>query len=120
MARGGYRPGAGRPKRGSKSGKTLAQNDQVFIQDHSAPTDTADKIAANLTPLEYMLRIMRDPGADPARRDRMAAMAAPFIHRKAGEPGKKEEKQDRAEKASTGKFAPMPAPTVLPFRNKPR
>ena len=28
-------------------------------------------------PLDYMLRVMRDPGADPARRDGMAIAAAP-------------------------------------------
>ena len=32
-------------------------------------------------PLEYMLRVMRDPTADPERRDFMAAKAAPYCHR---------------------------------------
>ena len=32
------------------------------------------------TPLEYMLRVMRDPSVDHERRDRMAANAAPFVH----------------------------------------
>jgi hypothetical protein len=31
-------------------------------------------------PLEYMLRIMRDPTVEDARRDKMAALAAPFCH----------------------------------------
>ena len=35
-----------------------------------------------LTPLEYMLGVMRDPVADPDRRDRMASSAAPYIHPK--------------------------------------
>jgi hypothetical protein len=32
------------------------------------------------TPLQHMLRVMRDPEATPARRDAMAAAAAPYIH----------------------------------------
>ena len=31
-------------------------------------------------PLDYMLRIMRDPDLDPARRDVMARSAAPMCH----------------------------------------
>ncbi len=33
-----------------------------------------------LTPLEYMLLVMRDPEADNERRDRMAQAAAPYLH----------------------------------------
>jgi hypothetical protein len=36
--------------------------------------------AGGVTPLEYMLAIMRDESADPLRRDDMARAAAPFIH----------------------------------------
>ena len=36
-------------------------------------------IREGLTPLEYMLAVLRDEDADPDRRDRMAA-AAPYIH----------------------------------------
>jgi hypothetical protein len=32
------------------------------------------------TPLEYMLRVMRDPAVDHDRRDKMAAAAAPYAH----------------------------------------
>jgi len=33
-----------------------------------------------MTPIEYMLDVMRDPGADVQRRDDMAKAAAPYIH----------------------------------------
>jgi hypothetical protein len=33
-----------------------------------------------LTPLEYMLGVVRDPTVEPERRDWMAVAAAPFIH----------------------------------------
>jgi hypothetical protein len=32
------------------------------------------------TPLDYMLRVMRDQAVDDKRRDTMAAAAAPFLH----------------------------------------
>ena len=65
MARGGFRPGAGR-KEGSATARTR---------------EIANKAIENgLTPLEYMLGVMRDPKADVARRDEMARAAAPYIH----------------------------------------
>jgi hypothetical protein len=36
--------------------------------------------ATGITPLEYMLAIMRDPTAETARRDEMAKAAAPYVH----------------------------------------
>jgi hypothetical protein len=50
-----------------------------------------------LTPLAYMLRVMRNPKAEPARRDEMAKLCAPYLHRKLGvepaaEGGEPEEK----------------------------
>lgn len=37
-------------------------------------------IAGGETPLEYMLRIARDPTVNHDRRDRMANAAAPYMH----------------------------------------
>ena len=63
--RGGKRAGAGR-KPGSATKRTR---------------EIADAAASSgETPLEYMLRVMRDPSVDHERRDRMAANAAPFVH----------------------------------------
>src|SRR5262245_427836 len=36
-------------------------------------------------PLDYMLKVMRDPKADKARRDRMAIAAAPYCHERVGD-----------------------------------
>jgi hypothetical protein len=62
-----------------------------------------------------MLLVMRDSEADPLRRDRMAMAAAPFLHIRAAEekPGKKEEANEKAKKATSGKFAPATAPLKL-------
>jgi hypothetical protein len=37
-------------------------------------------VKEGITPLEYMLNVVRDPMAAPDRRDRMAIAAAPFVH----------------------------------------
>jgi hypothetical protein len=69
--RGGARRGAGRPK-GSKQGiakQRLTEKALIAAADGEMP-------------LEYMLRVMRDPGADEKRRDAMAAAAATYIHPK--------------------------------------
>ena len=40
-----------------------------------------DEIASTgETPLQYMLRVMRDAATPPARRDAMAVAAAPYVH----------------------------------------
>lgn len=36
--------------------------------------------ASGITPLDYMLQVLRDENADEARRDDMARAAAPYIH----------------------------------------
>ena len=63
--KGGKREGAGRPK-GAKN------------------KSTEERMAALLeggeTPLEYMLRVLRDPATEHKRRDDMARGAAPYIH----------------------------------------
>ncbi|HET9159667.1 MAG TPA: hypothetical protein VFN88_03575 [Caulobacteraceae bacterium] len=82
MARGGARPGAGR-KPGAASKKTR---------------EIADKAAAEgLTPLEYMLGILRDEQQPVAMRFEAAKHAAPFVHPKLSSI---EAKVDAAVKAS--------------------
>ena len=65
MARGGARPGAGR-KRGSVTKKTTEIAQQAT--------------ASGLTPLEYMLRVMRNSKNPLAVRMEAAKASAPFIH----------------------------------------
>lgn len=59
-----------------------------------------------LTPLEYMLKVMNDPNAEKDRRDKMAIAAAQYIHSKVDSEtkGKKEEKAEAAEQAANGRF----------------
>jgi hypothetical protein len=38
--------------------------------------------AQGISPLEYMLAVLRDETVEPGRRDEMAKAAAPYIHRR--------------------------------------
>lgn len=67
IQRGGKRQGAGR-KAGVRNKKTAKLIEAVE--------------ASGETPLDYMLRIMRDPRTEHERRDRMAASVAPYVHAK--------------------------------------
>lgn len=67
MAHGGARKGAGR-----KVGSTTTKTREI-----------AEKaLESGLTPLEYMLQVMRNDKCDEARRLDAAKSAAPYIHAK--------------------------------------
>lgn len=112
MPRGGFRPGAGRPK-GSKSKPKAPKKAAAALRRVALPPPPkvaaeaparVEPAIADEAPLDYMLRIMRDPEADPARRDRMAALAAPYVHARAADkaPGKKQQRKDAAAGAGAG------------------
>lgn len=66
-------------------------------------------------PLSFMLKIMNDPNQPMDLRTRMAQAAAPYCHAKieaAPSKTKKEEKQDAADEASNGMFAPAAPPKL--------
>lgn len=65
---GGSRPGERRG--GRKKG----------VPNKATAARQAEIAASGETPLDYMLRVMRDPSADHERRDKMAAAAAPYVH----------------------------------------
>ena len=67
MPSGGKRIGSGRPK-----GAASRTNEEV----------RARALASGESPLDYMLRVMRDEEALAARRDDMAKAAAPYLHSK--------------------------------------
>ena len=66
MAQGGARPGAGRKKGG-----------------HNKITEEAiAKSKEGLTPLDYLLAVLRDTSEEPTRRIDAAKAAAPYCHAK--------------------------------------
>jgi|SRR6516164_9566508 hypothetical protein len=66
MARPRGHPKSGGRKKGTPNKATLIRERELA--------------AGGELPLDHMLRIMRDPAADNARRDAMAKAAAPFCH----------------------------------------
>ncbi len=94
MPRGGWRPNAGGPK-GARAPWAAPKQDGDVVRTHG------------MSPLDYMLAVVRDEKADPLRRDRMAAAAAPYCHAKiepvqAGAPGKKQLAAKAAKTAGVG------------------
>jgi hypothetical protein len=65
VARGGKREGAGR-----KTGSLTKRTQEV----------AAAALASGEMPMDYMLRVMRDPTVEHERRDRMAKDVAPYVH----------------------------------------
>lgn len=88
---GGSRPGAGRPKK---------------------PARQAEAIQADLTPMEYLLGVMRNPANSLARRTRAAALLLPYMHTKPGGSGVKDARQAAGAKAASGRFAVPSAPRL--------
>lgn len=113
MARGGFRPGAGRPR---KSGPGKAVDAACVAVNAAAPEAASVEVhAGQVTPLEYLLRLVNDATASAGDRFKAAVAAAPYIHARAGDTlkGKKEQAQEAAEKAATGKFAPRTGPRLV-------
>lgn len=106
MPRGGSRPGSGR----KKLVVTVEPRPSNVQATHEDPV--GDVVPSDKTPLDYMLSVMNDPGAEERLRAQMAVAAAPYMHPKMGEGGKKDVKQDAAKKAASGKFKPSVAPPL--------
>lgn len=67
--------------RGSKPGERRGGR-KPGVPNKATQERQAEVAASGLTPLDYMLTIMRDEEANPARRDEMAKAAAPYVHPK--------------------------------------
>lgn len=141
MPRGGSRPGAGRPKKvaattpSAPAKKAAAPRKSAAAKPARAelPTTNADgtkpeggewspfgrqEVAppaqvdlSALTPLDFLLQVMRDPEEDKGRRMNAAQLAAPYVHAKKGETGKKEQKDEAAKKVA-GRFAQAAPPRL--------
>lgn len=118
MPRGGARPGAGRKPNPKPAAKVPVEKPETdadgFKTDPAWPFGQARPSAPDLSalmPLDYLLSVMRDVGADEKTRIQAAQLAAPYIHAKKDAAGKKEQRQGAAEKAA-GKFAPAAPPRL--------
>jgi hypothetical protein len=67
--------------RGSKPGERRGGRKKGTPNKATTAAAIRGEVAASgEIPLDYMLRVMRDETADPARRDAMAKAAAPYVH----------------------------------------
>ena len=129
MARGGARPGAGRkPGSGKKAapkapagpaGFTGADGRKTADAPPGWPFGTESPPApppppaqppapqqdlSELTPLDFLLEVMRDASEDVRLRIQAAQLAAPYVHTKKGDVGKKEQQKEAAGKVA-GRFS---------------
>jgi phage terminase small subunit len=81
-----------------------------------AETSIAVTLAKYRDPKPFLLDIMNDLNQDYRLRVDAAKALLPFTHRKLGETGKKEDKNERAGKASKGKFHAGLPPKITPIR----
>src|SRR4051794_26831487 len=76
--------------RGSKPGERRGGRQRGTPNKKTALNRVAVAAAAlnpDVTPLEFLLGIMRDPNVSPELRIKVAQAAAPFVHPKAGKGG---------------------------------
>lgn len=125
---GGARPNSGpkpRPKT-TAIGEVLAKTVVAKAAEAKAPAPKAPEpkqpepspqepegalvVSDDITPLDFLLTVMRNPMLDDKLRIEAAKTAAQYCHLKKGDGGIKEEKAEKAKKAGQGKFAPAPAP----------
>ena len=95
---GGARPGAGRKKQ-----------EPTLI---TVPVPVTDSLA-HKDPKIFLLALMNDLEADVKLRADAAKALMPFMHTKLGEGGKKDQRQEAAKKATTGKFGSAAPPRLV-------
>lgn len=94
MNAGGARPGAGRKRK-------------------------EPAVTAITDPLEFLKAVWTGAIDATALQIRAATAALPFLHRKLGEGGKKDEASEASKKASKGKYAPSAPPRLVVDNKKP-
>jgi hypothetical protein len=111
MASGGYRAGAGRPRK---------PDYELSRPRRTKPTvttvNTMVEYTGDLTPMDYCLQVMNDPTQCAERRDRFCIALLPYFHTKLGDIGKKEQSTKAARVAGKhGKFKAGVTP-IKPMR----
>jgi len=65
-----------------KANATTTATPKELAPEASVPKPAQRVETCFITPLDYMLDVMRDPAVGPARRDEMAKLALPYLHPK--------------------------------------
>ena len=141
MPRGGSRPGAGRPKKPASAKPEVVEGKKYkrralpaidaegfktpdapqnwpFGKERPAeppappPVEDAPDLSG-LTPLDYLLEVMRDPAEERGRRMQAATLAAPYVHAKpAPKTAKQAAAEERKKYPQTGRFGRRQAPVL--------
>lgn len=84
MTSGGYRAGAGRPRKPENElSKPRRKKSEIATKKNSTvPSNSLD-----LTPMEYALQVMNDAAECRERRDRFCILLLPYFHSKKGGTG---------------------------------
>lgn len=69
-------------------------------------------------PMAFLKAVMNEPEVDIKQRVEAAKALLPFEHQKKGEGGKKEQRQDAAKKAGTGKYGSAAPPKLAAANGK--
>lgn len=77
------------------------------------PADEAFDIPPTSDPVEFLTKVMNEPAAELRLRIDAAKAMLPFKHKKLGEGGKKDLKDDAAKVAGAGKFSPTAPPKLV-------
>jgi phage terminase small subunit len=74
---------------------------------------SVDKVSVQkcASPLEFLLAVMNDQGADVQIRIKAAQAAAQYMHTRTDR-GKKEQRRESAERAGRGRYAPAEPPRL--------
>ena len=97
---GGVRKGAGRPRKTSRLGMPVA----------------AEKSQGD--PVEFLMSVVNDAGADASLRVRAAGLAAQYLNVKRADGGIKAERKRAADKTAAGQFGAADAPPKLVVNNR--
>lgn len=106
------------PASAEKAGSRLLRHRGVAAELARRRAGPAAPPAKTVTPLEFLLSVMRDPTNTTAQRIRAAMAAIPYTHAKPAPGGKKDAAAEASKAASTGKFAAgrPPPMKVVPIR----
>ena len=109
--------GAGRPRKQRPDASPKVPATRKPAEEKTAAEAEKVNVASDdsLSPLEYMLQVIRDPKTEESRRDRMAVAAAPYFHSKAsdGSGAKVKLKQAAADAAKGNRFSPAQPPKLI-------
>jgi hypothetical protein len=92
---------------------TMKRGGRRFNAGRKAKAPVTLKGVKGLRPLDVLLKIMNDERVDSEARLKAAITAAPYVHLRRGQGGKRDSERALGKAAAEGKFAPGATPKLL-------